>query len=102
MKLRRPVGARLWEFEHILTLFNRSDTLQSEIPKSHLFGGHSYPSGTTWLRSGFSDAFWNKLKDPWAGHWVHDPKFPLYQQEGEAHRGAVISPQAYSSAKCLS
>lgn len=44
----------------------------------------------------------NISRTPKDGHWVHSLKFPLYQQEGEAQGGAVISLQAQSSAKCLS
>ena len=54
------------------------------------------------IRQHVTDAHWNQLEDPWGGHQVHGPKFPLYQQEGEAQRGAVISSQTQSSAKCPS
>lgn len=46
-----------------------------------------------WLKGVHPEACWNQLKDPQDGHWVHGPKFPLYQQEGEAQGEAAISPQ---------
>ena len=70
--------------------------------KAPLYCGCSGLSGTMWLRGVYPDACWNHLTDPQHGHWVHSLRFPLYQQEGEAQRGAVISLQTQSSAKCLS